>query len=99
MDSSITAQCFVERETGLILDMVGNGLQVGSVIMCKLTPFVIMKDGDINYMGGIPYLYVSHGSVVVSKHGLNVGSLGSIPTAITTMTSAGGDPKHVSLNH
>ena len=47
MDSSIT-----ERETGLIVDMVGNGLLVGSVIMCKLTPFVIMKDSDIEYMGG-----------------------------------------------
>ena len=52
MDSSITAQCFVERESSLILDMVGNRLPVGSVIMCKLTPFVITKDGDINYMGG-----------------------------------------------
>ena len=42
---------------------------------------------------------VRHGSVVVSKHGLYVGSLGSIPTAITTMTAAGGDTEHVSLNH
>ena len=42
---------------------------------------------------------VSCGSVVVSKHGLYVGSLGSIPTAITTMTAAGGDAEHVSLNH
>ena len=30
---------------------------------------------------------VNHGSVVVSKHGLYVGSLGSIPTAVSTMTS------------
>ena len=41
----------------------------------------------------------SRGSVVVSKHGLYVGSLGSIPTAVTTMTAAGGDAEHVSLNH
>ena len=52
MDSSITAQCFVERETSLILDMAGNRLPGGSVIMCKLTPFVITKDDDINYVGG-----------------------------------------------
>ena len=52
MDSSITVQCFVERESSLTLDIVGNRLPVGSVIMCNLTPFVIMKDGDINYMGG-----------------------------------------------
>ena len=41
---------------------------------------------------------VSLSSVVVSKHGLYVGGLGSIPTAITT-TAAGGDAEHVSLNH
>ena len=52
MDISITAQCFVERESSLILDIVGNRLPVGSVIMCKLTPFFITKDGDINYVGG-----------------------------------------------
>ena len=42
---------------------------------------------------------MSCGSVVVSKHGLCVGGLGSIPTAVTTMTAAGGDAEHVSLNH
>ena len=42
---------------------------------------------------------MSCSSVVVSKHGLYVGSLGSIPTAVTTMTAAGGDAEHVSLNH
>ena len=52
MAGSITAQCFVERESSLILDMVCNRLPVGSVIMCKLTLFVITKDGDIDYMGG-----------------------------------------------
>ena len=52
MDSSITTQCFVERESRLVLDMVGNGLPAGSEIMFKLTPFAITKDDDINYMGG-----------------------------------------------
>ena len=42
---------------------------------------------------------VSCSSVVVSKHCLYVGSPGSIPTAVTTMTAAGGDAEHVSLNH
>ena len=36
---------------------------------------------------------------MVSKHGFDVGGLGSIPTAITTRTAAGGDAEHVSLNH
>ena len=52
MESTIAAQCFVEQGTGLVLDMVGNKLPAGLVIMCKLTPFVIMEDGDIDYVGG-----------------------------------------------
>ena len=52
MESTIAAQCLVEQETGLVLDMVGNRSPAGSVIICKLTQFVTTKDGDINYMGG-----------------------------------------------
>ena len=52
MNSSITAQCFVEGESGMIIEMVGNRLPVGSVIMCKLTPFFITKGGDVDYLGG-----------------------------------------------
>ena len=40
---------------------------------------------------------VSRGSVVVSKYGLYGGGPGSIPTAVTTMSAAGGDAEHVSL--
>ena len=40
-----------------------------------------------------------HSGLVVSKHGLNVGSLGSIPTAVTIRTAAGGDAEHIFLNH
>ena len=42
---------------------------------------------------------MSCSSLVVSKHGLYVGSLGSIPIAITTKAVAGGDIEHVSLYH
>ena len=31
--------------------MAGKRLPVVSVIMCKLNPFGIMKDGDVNYVG------------------------------------------------
>ena len=41
---------------------------------------------------------IRYGSLMVSRHGLYVGSPGSIPTAVTTRT-AGGDAEHVSLNH
>ena len=44
-------------------------------------------------------LTVICGSVLVSKHGLYAGGLGSIPTTVTTMAAAGGDAEHVSLNH
>ena len=52
MESTIAAQCFVEEETSLVLDMVGIKLLAGLVKMCKLTPFVIMEGGDIDYVGG-----------------------------------------------
>ena len=45
------------------------------------------------------YVTGSCSSLVVSKHGLYAGGLGSIPTAVTTRTAAGGDAEHVSLNH
>ena len=51
MESTIAAQCIVEQDTGLVLDMAGNKLPAGSVIMCKLTAFVIMEDSDIDYIG------------------------------------------------
>ena len=51
MESAIAAQCIVEQDTGLVLDMAGNKLPAGSVIMCKLTAFVIMEDSDIDYTG------------------------------------------------
>ena len=52
MEITIAAQCFVKQDTGLMLDMTGKKLPAGSVIMCKLTPFVITDDGDIDYLGG-----------------------------------------------
>ena len=42
---------------------------------------------------------VSHGSVVVRKHGFCVGGWGSIPTTISTKSTISGDAEHVSLNH
>ena len=52
MECTNAAQCFVEQKAGLVLDMAGNKLPVGLVIMCKLTTFVITKDSDINHVGG-----------------------------------------------
>ena len=52
MDNTIAAQGMVEQDTGLVLDMAGNRLPAGSVIMCMVTAFVIMEDGDIDYIRG-----------------------------------------------
>ena len=53
----------------------------------------------VNGVGKEIITVVSHGGVVVSKHGLYVDGTGSIPTAVTTMTAAGGDAEYVPLNH
>ena len=52
MESTIAAQCIVEQNTGLVLDMAGSKLPAGSVIMCKLNVFAIMEDSDIDYIEG-----------------------------------------------
>ena len=50
MESTVAAQYSAKQET--VWDMVGNKLLAGSVIMGKLTPFVITEDGDIDYIEG-----------------------------------------------
>ena len=74
-------------------------------------PIVIMMSAEITQqlqrdfedvfigVGCFDGIFVSHSSLVVSKHGLYVGGPGSIPTAATTRTAAGGDAECVSLNH
>ena len=52
MESTIATQCVVEQDTGLVLDIMGNKLSTESVIMHTLTAFVIMEEGDIDYVGG-----------------------------------------------
>ena len=51
MESTIAAQCIVEQGNDFVLDMAGNKLSEGSVIMCKVTAFVITEDGGIDYIG------------------------------------------------
>ena len=52
LESAMAAQCIVWQDTGLVLDMAGNNLPAGSVIMFKLTTIVITEDGNIDYIGG-----------------------------------------------
>ena len=47
--------------------MMGNKLPAGSVIMCRLTAFVITEDDDIDYMGGGKMEMVGHADDQYSK--------------------------------
>ena len=53
MDFKVSARCAIEQDTGLVVDETGNKLPAKSVVLCKITPFIITEDGDIHYfMGG-----------------------------------------------
>ena len=53
MDLEVTGKCFVEQESGLIIDEAGNKLPVKAVMFCKMTPFAITEEGDVdNFTGG-----------------------------------------------
>ena len=52
MDLKVTGKCFVKQESGLVIDVVGNNLLAKSVIFCKMTPFVITEEGNIDILIG-----------------------------------------------
>ena len=52
MASQISAKCFVEQETGFLVQEAGNKLQAKSVVMCQMTPFVITEEGNTSHFTG-----------------------------------------------
>ena len=50
MDFKVVAKCAIEQDTGLVVDEAGNKLPARAVIMCKMTPFLITEDRDIDYL-------------------------------------------------
>ena len=52
MDLKVTGKCFIEQESGLVIDEAGNKLLAKSVMICQITPFVITEEGDINNFTG-----------------------------------------------
>ena len=53
MDLKVTGKCFVKQESGLVIDQMDNKLLAKSVMFCKMTPFIITEEGDIdNFTGG-----------------------------------------------
>ena len=77
-----------------------SGIGITVLLGCPLSSFTERSFMDDWLLASIPCspLFTSCGSLVVSKHGLYAGGLGSIPTAVTTRTAAGGDAEHISLN-
>ena len=52
MEYQAAGKCFMEQETGLLIDEAGSKLQAKSLVMCRMTPFVVTKEGDINHFTG-----------------------------------------------
>ena len=52
MDLKVTGKCFVQEGSGLVMDEAGSGLQAKCVLLCKMMPSVITKDGDIDKFKG-----------------------------------------------
>ena len=48
MDFKVVPKHVIKQDTGLVVDEAGNKLPARTVIMCKITPFVISEDGDID---------------------------------------------------
>ena len=53
MDHKVTGKCFIKQESGLVIDEAGNKLSAKCVMFCKMTPFIITEEGDIdNFTSG-----------------------------------------------
>ena len=48
----VTGKCFIKQESGLFIDEAGNMLPAQFVMFCRITPFVITEEGDINNFTG-----------------------------------------------
>ena len=62
MASKVSVQCFVQQETGFLMDESGNKLQAKSMVMCQSIPYWITEEGNINhFMGGkMENIYHAH---------------------------------------
>ena len=60
MASQVAAKCFMEQDTGSLVDEAGIELQAKSLVMCQMTPFVIRQ------LTGIPPTSITLQSTPVS---------------------------------
>ena len=49
MDLKVAAKCAIKQDTGLVVDETSNKLPAKYLLLCKMTPFFITEDGDIDY--------------------------------------------------
>ena len=49
MEYQVACMCFMEQETGLLIDETGNKFKAKSLVMCQMTPIAITKEDDINH--------------------------------------------------
>ena len=52
MASKVSVQCFIQQETGFLIDELGTKLHAKSMVMCKSIPYVVTEEGDIDHFVG-----------------------------------------------
>ena len=50
MASKVSTKCFIEQETGFLVNETDNYLQPKSMMMCQMTPFMVTKEGNITIL-------------------------------------------------
>ena len=48
IDLKIAAKCIFKHDTGLVIDEAGSKLPAKSMILCKMTPFIITEEETLN---------------------------------------------------
>ena len=48
MDLKVTGKCFAEQGSGMVFDEAWKKAPVKSILFCKMTPFIITEDGNID---------------------------------------------------
>ena len=52
MDPKVTGKCLIEQGSGMVIDKAGNKLPAKFILFCKMMPFIITKDSDIDKFEG-----------------------------------------------
>ena len=50
IDLKAATKCAIKKDTGLVVDEASNRLPAKAVKICKVTPFIITEERDIDYL-------------------------------------------------